>query len=49
MNSADYWKLFLDTGAPECYLAFHAARRREEANVSKNTGIGAPANGVQRS
>lgn len=48
MRSEDYWSLFLETGAPECYLAFQAAKRQEDANVSENTGACSPSNGVQR-
>lgn len=34
MNSSDYWKLFMDTGAPEMYLCYIKTREVEERNVS---------------
>ena len=47
MRSGDYWKLFMETGMPEYYLAFQACRRAEDENVPENTGSGAPGHGVQ--
>lgn len=47
MKARDYWSLFMETGAPECYVAFQAAKRREDEDVSENTGSCAPSNGVQ--
>ena len=47
MDAKDYWSLFLETGAPEWYLAFQACKRTEEANVSECGGSGAAADGVQ--
>ncbi len=47
MKSGDYWSLFLETGAPECYVAFQAAKRQEDENVSENTGTCTPANAIQ--
>lgn len=47
MKSGDYWSLFMETGAPECYLAFQAAKRLEDENVSESTGSCAPSNGIQ--
>ena len=38
MNAQDYWKIFLDTGAPEMYLMFNQARRMEEQNVCNDPG-----------
>ena len=38
MNSADYWRLFLDTGAPEAYLMYSAAMKSEGNHVSDNSG-----------
>ena len=38
MNAANYWQLFLDTGAPEMYLLYQKARKTEEAHVSDHTG-----------
>lgn len=47
MRSDEYWKLFLETGVPEYYLAFRSCKDSEETNVSENTGPGAPGHGVQ--
>ena len=47
MNASDYWNLFMETGAPECYLLFQAARRRAEQDVYEDPGTCAPSNGVQ--
>jgi hypothetical protein len=38
MNSAFYWEVFLETGAPEMYLYYQEAKRSEEAYVSDSTG-----------
>ena len=46
-TSDDYWNLFLETGAPECYLMFRSAARMEERNVFENTGSGTPSDGIQ--
>ena len=40
MNAQDYWKIFLETGAPEMYLLFKEARRMEGKYVSEDQGIG---------
>jgi len=40
MDSKMYWQLFLDTGAPEAYLLYHASRRAEEPYVSNNQSTG---------
>ena len=47
MDSKLYWKLFVQTGAPELYLLFNAARRMEASDVFENQGIGASHNGLQ--
>ena len=47
MRSADYWQIFLDTGAPEMFLLYTQARRMEEIDVPDCTGISATGNGVQ--
>lgn len=44
MQSTDYWKLFLETGAPEIYLLYNNARRLEASDASEITRIG-PAGG----
>ena len=38
MNAANYWQLFLDTGAPEMYLLYQKARKTEENHVSDHPG-----------
>lgn len=38
MQAPDYWQLFLDTGAPEAYLAYSRALRMEAGNVSDDPG-----------
>ena len=40
MDSKMYWQLFLDTGAPEAYLLYHASRRAEDTYVSDNQSAG---------
>ena len=40
MKSQDYWKLFLETGAPELYLMFNNARKMENTNVFDNNRTG---------
>lgn len=44
MLSMDYWKLFLDTGAPEMYLMYNAAKRAEVTNVFNDQGTGTACN-----
>lgn len=36
MKAIDYWHVFLETGAPEAYLLYHAALKREDKHVSDN-------------
>ena len=33
MESQDYWKLFMETGAPELYLMYTNARKTESKYV----------------
>lgn len=40
MESQDYWKLFMDTGAPELYLMFNNARKTESKHVFDDSGPG---------
>ena len=37
MNAQNYWQLFMETGAPEMYLLYQMARKREENHVSDHT------------
>lgn len=47
MNATEYWKLFLETGAPEVYLSYIYAMKMEETNVPDNPRPGAPGHGLQ--
>ena len=47
MNAADYWKIFLETGAPEAYVMYNQAKRMESAHVFNYPGIGASGHGLQ--
>lgn len=38
MNAANYWELFLETGAPEMYLLYQQARKTEDNHVSDHPG-----------
>ena len=41
MQAQDYWKIFLETGAPEVYVMYNQARRMEETDVSDHHRSGA--------
>ena len=47
MNAADYWKFFLETGAPEFYLLYNHTRRMEDKHVFNDSGIGAESHEIQ--
>ena len=47
MNAMDYWKIFMETGAPEAYLSYAKALKMEEAHVFDHARPGAPAHGLQ--
>ena len=47
MNAANYWQLFLDTGAPEMYLLYQKALKTEENHVSDHTGHRPTGHGLQ--
>ncbi|MDY5641544.1 MAG: hypothetical protein SPG79_00875 [Candidatus Faecousia sp.] len=47
MNAADYWHLFLETGAPEAYLAYSKAMKMEEHHVPDDPGRCPAGNGLQ--
>jgi hypothetical protein len=47
MQAQDYWKIFLETGAPEVYLMYNQARRMEETDVSDHQGSGVARVGLQ--
>ena len=47
MNAQNYWKIFLETGAPEMYLLFRQESRLEEDHVLDNQGACAACHGLQ--
>ena len=47
MKAEDYWKLFIDTGAPELYMLYQNARKMESLHVPDNTGPGSTGHGLQ--
>lgn len=47
MNAANYWQLFLDTGAPEMYLLYQKALKTEENHVSDHPGDRPAGHGLQ--
>ena len=49
MNAANYWQLFMETGAPEMYLLYHKALKAEETHVSDHTSHCSAGDGLQRS
>ena len=36
MDAKEYWKLFLETGAPEIYVMYVGALKMEESHVSEH-------------
>lgn len=47
MNVNDYWRIFIETGAPEAYLLYSRALKMEAMDVSDDTGTGIAGNGLQ--
>ena len=47
MNAANYWQLFLDTGAPEMYLLYQKALKTEENHVPDHSGDRPASDGLQ--
>ena len=47
MNAMDYWKFFMETGAPEYYLMYQEALKMEAPNVFDDPGHRAPGHGLQ--
>lgn len=47
MNSADYWTVFMETGAPEAYLLYSAALKTEGKYVSDDSGSCTSHNGLR--
>ena len=46
MDAQSYWKLFLETGAPEIYMLYRA-QIAEDTHVFKNEGARASGNKLQ--
>lgn len=47
MNAMDYWRIFMETGAPEAYLSYTRALKMEANHVPENPGTGTAGNGLQ--
>ncbi len=47
MTSMDYWNIFLETGAPEAYLAYSRALKMEANHVSEDPWPGTSGHGLQ--
>ena len=40
MNARDYWRIFMETGAPEAYVMYNQAKRLENNHVFDDSGSG---------
>ncbi len=47
MNAKNFWNIFLETGAPEMYLLYTQALKREEPDVSEDPWPGTAGHGLQ--
>ena len=47
MNAENYWRIFLETGAPELYLMYTQARKTEERDAFNSTSAGITGNELQ--
>ena len=47
MKSDAFWQLFLTTGSPEAYLAYHEAKRMEQPYVFEHERSCAANNSLQ--
>ncbi len=47
MKAADYWSIFMETGAPEAYLAYTRALRMEAKDVFDHKSSGVEGYGLQ--
>ena len=47
MKATDYWRLFLETGAPEMYLLYANAMKTEGKDVSYDPGNRPAGHGLQ--
>lgn len=45
MDAKEYWKLFMETGAPELYMLYR--QKLEERNVLERSSAGPSCNGLQ--
>ena len=47
MNAAEYWKIFMETGAPEAYMMYTQAKRMEKSHVFDDPGYRPQSGGLQ--
>lgn len=47
MYASDFWRLFLETGAPEYYLMYQSAMKTEENHVPDDPGYCPEGHGLQ--
>ena len=47
MKATDYWRLFLETGAPEMYLLYASAMKTEGKDVFNDSGHRPAGHGLQ--
>ena len=47
MNAMDYWRIFMETGAPEAYISYAQALKTEEKHVSDDPWPGSSGYGLQ--
>ena len=47
MDAREYWKLFIETGAPEVYMMYTQALKSEETYVPEHPGVGSEGQRLQ--
>ncbi len=47
MRARDYWQIFMETGAPEAYMAYTRALKMEESYVPEDGRVGITGHGLQ--
>ncbi len=47
MTANDFWRIFMETGAPEAYLLYSRALKMEAMHVFDDPGVGAQSHGLQ--
>lgn len=47
MNATDFWRFFMETGAPEYYLMYQKAMKAEANHVLDDPGHCAQSHGLQ--